>query len=166
MGGRNTYLVVKICFDEEIGAQSRRARFLWSRWPFDVWHWSYFPPKSLTFPLQDVSDKMIIVDLLAFAIDNPSPATVILISGDRDFVYAISTLRHRRYRVVLIVPKYGSHISLKSQASTVLEWQYDILQMSNNSAGLNPSSRISICETDIFLRQDTSTVFGRPIFPP
>lgn len=78
---------------------------------------------------KDVSDKMIIVDLLAFAIDNPSPATIILISGDRDFVYAISVLRHRRYRVVLIVPKYNTHIALKSQANSVLEWQYDILQM-------------------------------------
>lgn len=51
---------------------------------------------------------MILVDMLAFAIDNPAPgkqesyakklvATICLISGDRDFVYALSTLRNRKY---------------------------------------------------------------------
>lgn len=76
---------------------------------------------------KDAADKMMMVDMLAFAIDHPPPATIVIISGDRDFVYAISTLRNRRYGIVLIVPNSGAPIILKSQANAILEWRYDIL---------------------------------------
>lgn len=76
---------------------------------------------------KDATDKMILVDMLAFAIDHPPPATIVLISGDKDFVYALSTLRNRRYSVVLIVPNRGAPIILKSQANAILEWRYDVL---------------------------------------
>lgn len=94
---------------------------------------------------KDVADKMMIgvwqyplwlsphslmqhvVDMLTYAIDNPAPATVVLISGDRDFVYAVSVLRLRRYRVVVVAP-YTAHGSLKSQASAVLDWEADIMR--------------------------------------
>ncbi|KAI3662539.1 hypothetical protein MP638_000649 [Amoeboaphelidium occidentale] len=76
---------------------------------------------------KDAADKMIMVDMLAFAIDNPPPATIVLISGDKDFVYALSTLRNRRYNIVLIVPSKGAPIILRSQANTILEWRYDVL---------------------------------------
>ncbi|KAG6891030.1 hypothetical protein C0992_010692 [Termitomyces sp. T32_za158] len=75
---------------------------------------------------KDVADKMILVDMLAYAIDNPPPSTIILISGDRDFAYAVSILRLRRYRVVIIsLP--GVHTSLKTQASIFLDWNNDVL---------------------------------------
>ena len=64
--------------------------------------------------------------MLAFALDNTAPATVILISGDRDFAYAVSVLRNRRYRLVLIAPA-TAHVSLKSQSSVVLDWNGDVL---------------------------------------
>lgn len=67
-----------------------------------------------------------IVDMLTYAIDNPAPATIVLISGDRDFVYAVSVLRLRKYRVVLVAP-HCAHASLKSQASAVLNWETDIM---------------------------------------
>ncbi|KZP20884.1 hypothetical protein FIBSPDRAFT_699502, partial [Athelia psychrophila] len=70
---------------------------------------------------KDVADKMMLVDMLAFAIDNPTPSTVILVSGDRDFAYAVSMLRLRRYRVVIIAPP-AIHISLKAQASVLFDW--------------------------------------------
>ncbi|OSD02824.1 hypothetical protein PYCCODRAFT_309673 [Trametes coccinea BRFM310] len=76
---------------------------------------------------KDVADKMMIVDMLTYAIDNPAPATIILISGDRDFVYAVSVLRLRRYRVVVVAP-FTAHDSLKSQATAVLDWQADIMR--------------------------------------
>jgi hypothetical protein len=76
---------------------------------------------------KDAADKMMMVDMLAFAIDHPPPATIVLISGDRDFVYALSVLRNRRYTVVLIVPNNGAPIILKSQANAILEWRYDVL---------------------------------------
>lgn len=69
---------------------------------------------------------MILCDLLAFALDNPAPAVVMLISGDRDFNYAVSILRHRRYTVILVIPPVGAHITLRSQANVVLDWKYDI----------------------------------------
>src|ERR1700722_3909313 len=64
--------------------------------------------------------------MLAFAIDNPSPATIILISGDRGFVYAMSVLRLRRYYVIVMAPN-SAHSSLLSQASAIVDWQVDIL---------------------------------------
>ncbi|KAI0637225.1 NYN domain-containing protein [Trametes polyzona] len=76
---------------------------------------------------KDVADKMMIVDMLTYAIDNPAPATIVLISGDRDFVYAVSVLRLRKYRVVVVAP-FAAHGSLKSQASVVLDWEADIMR--------------------------------------
>ncbi|KAG6813357.1 hypothetical protein H0H92_011905, partial [Tricholoma furcatifolium] len=82
---------------------------------------------------KDVADKMMldllakasIVDMLAYAIDNPAPSTIILISGDRDFAYAVSVLRLRRYRVMIIsLPTV--HTSLRMQASTFVDWN-DVL---------------------------------------
>ncbi|KAG5645015.1 hypothetical protein DXG03_007292 [Asterophora parasitica] len=93
---------------------------------------------------KDVADKMILgnyhtakeytsslypfclVDMLAHAIDNPAPYTIILISGDRDFAYAVSILRLRRYRVVIISLR-GVHTSLKVQSSVFLDWNDDVL---------------------------------------
>ncbi|KAF9228008.1 hypothetical protein BS17DRAFT_693924, partial [Gyrodon lividus] len=71
---------------------------------------------------KDVVDKMILVDMLAFAVDHPAPATVILITGDRDYAYAISTLRLRNYKVILIVPSPHVPVCLESQASLVVDW--------------------------------------------
>ncbi|KAI0646821.1 NYN domain-containing protein [Trametes meyenii] len=82
---------------------------------------------------KDVADKMMIVDMLTYAIDNPAPATIVLISGDRDFVYAVSVLRLRRYRVVVVAPN-TAHGSLRSQASTVLDWEAEIMRRT----GLRP----------------------------
>ncbi|KAL6309112.1 NYN domain-containing protein [Sparassis latifolia] len=70
---------------------------------------------------KDVADKMILVDMLTYAIDNSAPATIILISGDRDFVYAVSVLGLRRYRVILLSP-VAAHVSLKAQAAEVFDW--------------------------------------------
>ncbi|OAX30806.1 hypothetical protein K503DRAFT_806700 [Rhizopogon vinicolor AM-OR11-026] len=78
---------------------------------------------------KDVVDKMILVDMLAFALDHhDSPVTIILIAGDRDYAYAMSTLRLRQYTVVLIVPSgQNTPQSLQSQASVVIDWNYAIL---------------------------------------
>ncbi|KAG9006731.1 hypothetical protein FRB94_013855 [Tulasnella sp. JGI-2019a] len=104
---------------------------------------------------KDVVDKMLLVDMLAFALDNPAPAVIMLISGDRDFVYAVSVLRHRRYTVVVVIPPHGAHITLKSQANVVLDWKYDIFadneataegkwRQSFNVAGEEPVTKPSL----------------------
>ncbi|KAG6876075.1 hypothetical protein C0992_001037 [Termitomyces sp. T32_za158] len=68
------------------------------------------------------------VEMFTYAIDNPEPSlsTIILISGDRNFAYAMSTLRMRGYRIVLISPN-TVHASLKAQASDCLDWYLDVL---------------------------------------
>ncbi|KAJ7098119.1 NYN domain-containing protein [Mycena belliarum] len=84
---------------------------------------------------KDVADQMIIVDMLLYALDHPPPATIILISGDRDFAYAVAVLRLRRYKVVVIsLPMPGPHVSLKSQASHCLDWNADVLGVPAGSA--------------------------------
>ncbi|KAH9842933.1 NYN domain-containing protein [Rhodofomes roseus] len=84
---------------------------------------------------KDVADKMMIVDMLTYALDTPAPATIVLISGDRDFVYAVSVLRLRRYRVVLVAP-HTTHNSLRSQATVVLDWSTDVLGKEKLPSGL------------------------------
>lgn len=65
--------------------------------------------------------------MLAHAIDNPAPTTIVLISGDRDFAYALSILRLRCYHVVLITLS-NAHQSLRAQASTSFDWASDVLE--------------------------------------
>lgn len=77
--------------------------------------------------------------MLAHAIDNPPPATIILISGDRDFAYAVSILRLRRYRVV-IISLGGVHASLKAQASVFLDWNTDVICLESIEQGLSSSN--------------------------
>ncbi|KAL0947151.1 hypothetical protein HGRIS_013279 [Hohenbuehelia grisea] len=124
---------------------------------------------------KNVADQMIIVDMLTYAIDNPAPATVILISGDRDFAYAASVLRLRRYRVVVIaLSNPGPHISLKAQASLCLDWNVDIIsKIGANSSpsvatkpdtdGFRPlSSPRQASLVDAFLAPSPSARFRRP----
>ncbi|KAJ7665110.1 NYN domain-containing protein [Mycena polygramma] len=82
---------------------------------------------------KNVADQMIMVDMLAYAMDHPAPATLILISGDRDFAYAVSILRLRRYEVVVI--SLMGHVSLKSQASACLDWNIDVMGGSSSFDG-------------------------------
>ena len=65
---------------------------------------------------------------MAFVKDNSPPATILLISGDRDFAYLLSTVRWRKYRVVLISHSSMTHESLTAQASVVYDWQSDVLK--------------------------------------
>ncbi|KDQ59463.1 hypothetical protein JAAARDRAFT_621930, partial [Jaapia argillacea MUCL 33604] len=66
--------------------------------------------------------------MLAYAIDRPPPATVVVISGDRDFAYAISVLRLRRYRLAVIAPSTNGHCSLKYLASRVVDWDSEVIK--------------------------------------
>ena len=73
------------------------------------------------------------VDIMAFIKDNPPPATIILISGDRDFAYLLSTIRWRKYNVVLISNSFMTHESLTAQGSVTYDWQSDILKVRPSS---------------------------------
>ncbi|KAJ4490697.1 NYN domain-containing protein [Lentinula aciculospora] len=101
---------------------------------------------------KNVADQMIIVDMLAFAMDNPSGpdlTTIMLISGDRDFAYALSTLQLRRYNVVVVAPT-TAHPSLRAQASRFFEWNTDILASAGKEVSTHsPSGNRSRSNNDI-----------------
>ncbi|KAJ6876539.1 hypothetical protein NC651_029514 [Populus alba x Populus x berolinensis] len=71
--------------------------------------------------VKDASDKKILVDMLFWAVDNPSPANYLLISGDRDFSNALHQLRMRRYNILLAQPKTAS-VPLVAAAKNVWLW--------------------------------------------
>ena len=77
--------------------------------------------------------------MLAHAIDNPAPSTIVLISGDRDFAYALSILRLQRYRVVLITLS-NAHPSLMAQASLCFDWVSDVLDSVDPTWSHQPTS--------------------------
>lgn len=84
---------------------------------------------------KDVADKMIIADILAFALDVPPPARIVLLSGDRDFAYPLSLIRGRGYQVVLITPPVGAVPILKASANYVARWRQDVLGMERDGFG-------------------------------
>ncbi|OJA11527.1 hypothetical protein AZE42_12091 [Rhizopogon vesiculosus] len=98
-------------------------------------------------------ELLLIVDMLAFAIDHDSPATVVLIAGDRDYAYAMSTLRHRQYTVVLIVPS-GPNVSqivliagdrdYAYAMSTLRHRQYTVVLIVPSSVSQNLQSQASV----------------------
>ena len=65
--------------------------------------------------------------MLTYAMDNPAPGTIILVSSDGDFSYAVSTLRLRRYHII-VVGLPAIHQSLKAQASLFVNWNTDVLE--------------------------------------
>ena len=77
--------------------------------------------------------------MLAHAIDNAAPSTIVLISGDRDFAYALSILRFRRYRIILITHS-NAHPSLRSQASLSFDWVSEILEPVGPTLSNQPTS--------------------------
>ncbi|KAL1755354.1 NYN domain-containing protein [Schizophyllum commune] len=83
---------------------------------------------------KDVVDQMLQTDMLVFALDHPAPATIVLISGDRDFAYVASILRRRMYNVVLICHSTpGPHKSLLQQVSTHVDWNTQVLGLPSSS---------------------------------
>jgi hypothetical protein len=70
--------------------------------------------------------------MLAYAIDNPAPSTIILITGDRDFAYALSILKHRRYQIVLVTLP-NAHASLVHQACVTFDWFNDVVNQLDTS---------------------------------
>lgn len=61
---------------------------------------------------KDTVDKMIIARMFEFALDNASPATIVLVSGDVDFAISLSILRSHDYKTILVVP---SHVESRDE---------------------------------------------------
>ncbi|CAA7022473.1 unnamed protein product [Microthlaspi erraticum] len=71
---------------------------------------------------KDASDKKILVDLLLWVVDNPAPANIMLISGDRDFSDALHKLRMRGYNILLAHPQQAS-VPLVASANVTWIWR-------------------------------------------
>ncbi|KZP18837.1 hypothetical protein FIBSPDRAFT_744842, partial [Athelia psychrophila] len=65
--------------------------------------------------------SMILTDMLAYAMDHPRPATIVLVSDNQQLAYPMSILRLRRYRTVVIAPR-TAHSSLKLRATSFVDW--------------------------------------------
>ncbi|CAI9101926.1 OLC1v1000093C1 [Oldenlandia corymbosa var. corymbosa] len=72
---------------------------------------------------KDAADKAILVDMFLFALDNPPPSSIMLISGDVDFAPALHILGQRGYTVILVIPaNVGVSSALSNAGSFVWDW--------------------------------------------
>ncbi|KAK4766391.1 hypothetical protein SAY87_008033 [Trapa incisa] len=72
---------------------------------------------------KDAADKAILVDMFLFALDNPPPSTIMLISGDVDFAPALHILGQRGYTIVLVIPSgIGVSSALCNSGKFVWDW--------------------------------------------
>ncbi|KAL0071585.1 hypothetical protein AAF712_001442 [Marasmius tenuissimus] len=109
--------------------------------------------------------------MMAFAMDTPAPRTIILISSDKDFAYALATLRYRHTHTVLISQPRKAHVSLTAQASTYLDWSTDILsnlkeehrRIDNETSGLSGTEAGNDTTKSFkFHRRNRTVSFERP----
>ncbi|PSS19204.1 PAX-interacting protein [Actinidia chinensis var. chinensis] len=72
---------------------------------------------------KDAADKAILVDMFLFVLDNPSPYSIMLISGDVDFALALHILGQRGYTVILVIPSgVGVSSALSNAGRFVWDW--------------------------------------------
>ncbi|KAI3960521.1 hypothetical protein MKW98_003020 [Papaver atlanticum] len=72
---------------------------------------------------KDAADKAILVDMFLFALDNPPPSSILLISGDVDFSPALHILGQRGYTVILVIPAgVGVSSALSNAGRYVWDW--------------------------------------------
>ncbi|KAI5899957.1 uncharacterized protein SCHCODRAFT_02024849 [Schizophyllum commune H4-8] len=85
---------------------------------------------------------MLLTDMLVFALREPAPSTVVLVSGDRDFAYTASILRQRGINVVLVChARPGPHRSLAAQVSECVDWNQTILKMDEEDKAILPTKK-------------------------
>lgn len=104
---------------------------------------------------KDVADKMMIADLLSYAIDRRPPALIVLLSGDRDFAYPLGILRNRGYDILLITPPIGASPILEASATYKLRWRQDVLGIEYDAYG-RPYNNVAKGDTN----ESTSTAVG------
>ncbi|KAK1274503.1 hypothetical protein QJS04_geneDACA008048 [Acorus gramineus] len=72
---------------------------------------------------KDAADKAILVDMFLFALDNPPPSSILLISGDVDFAPALHILGQRGYTIILVIPSgVGVSSALSNAGRFVWDW--------------------------------------------
>ncbi|KZP18855.1 hypothetical protein FIBSPDRAFT_673113, partial [Athelia psychrophila] len=61
------------------------------------------------------------VDMLIYAMDHPTPPTLVVISDDIQLIYACSILRMRKYHIVVVSLSNASH-RMQEGASAFVDW--------------------------------------------
>ncbi|KAK3022558.1 hypothetical protein RJ639_047496 [Escallonia herrerae] len=89
---------------------------------------------------KDAADKAILVDMFLFALDNPPPSSIMLISGDVDFAPALHILGQRGYTVILVIP---SRVGVSSALSNAGRFVWDWLSVVRGE-GFVPPARVLI----------------------
>lgn len=71
----------------------------------------------------DAVHNTILVDMFHFALRNPSPSSILLISGNVEFALALHTLGRRGYTIILVIPsKVGVPSALSNAANFLWDW--------------------------------------------
>ncbi|GAU13177.1 hypothetical protein TSUD_179200 [Trifolium subterraneum] len=78
------------------------------------------------------ADRSLLVDLMYWVSQNPPPAHLFLISGDRDFAGILHRLRMNNYNILLAIP--GKAPDVLCSASTIM-WQWSSLLKGENLTG-------------------------------
>lgn len=102
---------------------------------------------------KDAADKAILVDMFVFALDNPPPSTIVLISGDVDFAPALHVLGQRGYNVITVVPTKCVNTALVSAGRLVWDWPCvargeDQIRSYHPGANLDPIASIAYQEDE------------------
>ncbi|CAJ1872720.1 unnamed protein product [Sphenostylis stenocarpa] len=109
--------------------------------------------------VKDASNKKILVDMLLWAVDNPSPANYMLIFGDRDFSNVLHQLSLRRYNILLAHPPQVSP-SLLAAAKVV--WLWTILSVGDGPLHVANSDSVSTSASGAVLK-NMNSVFKEQI---
>jgi len=101
----------------------------------------------MMYPLEqkNSADILIIQDIHQFKDENKPPATLVLISGDGNFIPVISYIKNTfQFHVILVYPKNSFNWALKQECSEFYEWN-ELLQevQSNTSQSHTPQSHTS-----------------------
>ncbi|KAI8592384.1 limkain-b1-type NYN domain-containing protein [Geranomyces variabilis] len=73
---------------------------------------------------KETADSMIVADMMAFCLDHPAPAIIVLISGDGDFAYPLSRMNDRQYTILLIINNETAVETLRNPAIDVIDWRH------------------------------------------
>lgn len=89
-----------------------------------------------------ISFQPLLVDLITYAQECLKRATIVILTGDRDFAYALSILRFRQHNILLI-PNESATSLLTNQASIVCDYQTVTANLPREETHTTSSSRRS-----------------------
>ncbi|KAL5482518.1 hypothetical protein ACEPAI_9112 [Sanghuangporus weigelae] len=123
-----------------------------------------------------VADMRIIADIIAFALGNATPVTVILISSDGDFAHAVSIIQEKGH-AVWIISNTKASAKLVGIADGRMSWNYDVLERAyeiprNSEAPQLPDEDVQVLEDSQVVnlcsnveQMATGLGFAYPILP-